>query len=122
MLCGHGSRNRLAVEEFATPILREGLERLRRQGVRRVLAAPGMHFAVGHAKNDIPSVLNTYAAESGLRIDDGRELGVDPKMMRAAGARLRECLDRAPEVPLADTRAEPGPRPAVIVGITPSGT
>jgi len=126
MLCGHGSRNRLAVEEFArlasgrrrrlpdlpvehgylefaTPILREGLERLRQQGASRVLAVPGMLFAAGHAKNDIPSVLNTYAAESGLRIDYGRELGVDPKMMQAAGARLRECLDRAPEVPLADT-------------------
>jgi sirohydrochlorin cobaltochelatase len=126
MICGHGSRNRLAVEEFARladglrrrlpelpveygylefarPILREGLERLRQQGVRRVLAVPGMLFAAGHAKNDIPSVLNTYAAESGLRIDYGRELGIDRKMLLAAGARIRECLDQAPEVPLADT-------------------
>ena len=33
------------------------------QGRERVLAVPGMLFAAGHAKNDIPSVLNTYAAE-----------------------------------------------------------
>lgn len=118
MICGHGSHNRLAVEEFARlarglrqrlpglpvehgylefarPILRVGLERLRQQGVRRVLAVPGMLFAASHAKNDIPSLLNTYAAESGLRIDYGRELGVHLKMIQAAGARIRECLDQA---------------------------
>ncbi len=131
MICGHGSRNRLAVAEFAQlaeglrrqlpqipveygylefarPILREGLERLRQQGVGRVLAVPGMLFAAGHAKNDIPSVLNTYAAETGLQIDYGRELGIDLKMIQAAGARIREALDRAPigpdgAIPLHDT-------------------
>lgn len=135
MVCGHGSRNRLAVEEFAQlaiglqqrlphlpvaygylefarPILRDGLDQLRQQGVEHVLAVPGMLFAAGHAKNDIPSVLNTYAAESGLRIDYGRELGVDRKMIEAAGARIRGALQQAdaaaaaagaPAVPLHDT-------------------
>jgi sirohydrochlorin cobaltochelatase len=118
LVCGHGSRNRLAVEEFADlvgrlrlrlagtpvefgylefarPILRDGLEALRQQGVRHVLAIPAMLFAAGHVKNDIPSVLNTYAAESGLRIDYGRELGVDRGMILAAGARIQACLDSA---------------------------
>ena len=118
MICGHGSRNRQAVAEFAQlaeglraqlpgvpveygylefarPILRDGLESLRAQGVKRVLAVPGMLFAAGHAKNDIPSVLNTYAAETGLRIDYGRELGVDLSMIQAAGARIRAALDAA---------------------------
>ncbi|MGA0997267.1 MAG: sirohydrochlorin chelatase, partial [Vulcanococcus sp.] len=129
MICGHGSRNKQAVTEFAQlaqglrrqlpdvpveygylefarPILRDGLDSLRSQGVKRVLAVPGMLFAAGHAKNDIPSVLNSYAAETGLRIDYGRELGVDLKMIQAAGARIREALDRAnaqAEVPLAET-------------------
>ena len=127
LICGHGSRNRLAVEEFAQmvealrpklaplpvehgylefarPILRDGLESLRQQGVTRVLAIPAMLFAAGHAKNDIPSVLNTYTAETGLPIDYGRELGVDRLMVAAAGARVQECLDRAsPDVPLSDT-------------------
>ncbi|MBM5795034.1 MAG: sirohydrochlorin chelatase [Cyanobacteria bacterium M_surface_7_m2_037] len=135
LICGHGSRNRQAVGEFAQlaeglrkllpgvpveygylefarPILRDGLESLRAQGVKRVLAVPGMLFAAGHAKNDIPSVLNTYSAETGLRIDYGRELGVDLSMIQAAGARIREALDasdaaaagrgEAP-VPLSDT-------------------
>jgi len=117
LVCGHGSRNRLAVEEFASlarqlqhgmgrvpvnygylefarPILRDGLDALRQRGVRHVLAIPAMLFAAGHAKNDIPSVLNTYAAETGLRIDYGRELGVDRRMINAAGARIRACLDQ----------------------------
>ena len=46
--------------EFATPVIREGLEALKRRGVDRILAVPGMLFAAGHVKNDIPSVLNTW--------------------------------------------------------------
>jgi sirohydrochlorin cobaltochelatase len=135
LICGHGSRNRQAVNEFAQlaeglraqlpgvpveygylefarPILRDGLESLRAQGVQRVLAVPGMLFAAGHAKNDIPSVLNTFSAETGLRIDYGRELGVDLSMIQAAGARIREALDDSDTaaaargetpVPLSDT-------------------
>ena len=118
MLCGHGSRDKDAVREFAvlsehlksrmpqypveygylefaTPIIRTGLDRLKAQGVTRVLAVPGMLFAAGHAKNDIPSVLNTYAAANDLKIDYGKELGIDPKMMRAAADRVQEALDKA---------------------------
>jgi len=127
LICGHGSRNRLAVAEFAAladklrqrldpvpleygylefarPILREGLDALRQRGVEHVLAVPAMLFAAGHAKNDIPSVLNTYAAETGLRIDYGRELGVDLAMIRAAGAHIQAALDATAEpVALHDT-------------------
>ena len=126
LICGHGSRNRLAVEEFeglaqglktrlpdlpveygflefAQPILREGLDRLRTQGVEKVLAIPAMLFAAGHAKNDIPSVLNTYSAETGLEIDYGRELGVDRLMIAAAGARIREALEAADPCPAEKT-------------------
>jgi sirohydrochlorin cobaltochelatase len=115
MLCGHGSRDMEAVREFAalsdrlrnrlpqypvefgylefaTPIIRTGLDALKARHVTRVLAVPGMLFAAGHAKNDIPSVLNTYAAANNLRIDYGRELGIDPKMMRAAADRVEEAL------------------------------
>ena len=127
LICGHGSRNRLAVEEFAQmveklrpklapmpvehgylefaqPILREGLDSLRQQGVTKVLAIPAMLFAAGHAKNDIPSVLNAYTAETGLPIDYGRELGVDRLMVAAAGARVQEALDRASnDIPISET-------------------
>ena len=119
MLCGHGSRDADAVREFAvlasrlkqrlphypveygylefaTPIIRSGLDSLKQQGVTHVLAVPGMLFAAGHAKNDIPSVLNTYAARNDLHIDYGKDLGIDPKMMRAAADRVQQALDAAP--------------------------
>ncbi len=115
MLCGHGSRNKLAVGEFANlskrlqnilpdvpieygylefanPVIHVGLDRLRAKGIKHVLALPGMLFAAGHAKNDIPSVLNTYAAlHEDFNITYGRELGVDTRMVRAAGERIGEA-------------------------------
>lgn len=119
MVCGHGSRNQNAAREFAkvaeglrarrsdmpveygylefcNPVIANGLDSLREQGVTRVLAVPGMLFAAGHAKNDIPSVLNTYQAQNpGMVIHYGRELGIDLKMIRAAGARIEEALAAA---------------------------
>ncbi len=119
MLCGHGSRDANAVAEFealangvrerlpgravefgflefARPIIRDGLDKLRMRGATDVLAVPGMLFAAGHAKNDIPSVLNTYQAQNpGVTIRYGRELAVDPKLLHAAGARIDEALEHA---------------------------
>ena len=118
MICGHGSRSQAAVDEFAVladrlpahlpdwpveygylefanPVIRDGLDKLRAQGCDHILAVPGMLFAAMHAKNDIPSVLNTYAAEHGVRIQYGRELGVDPKMVRAAADRVRAAMAAA---------------------------
>ena len=39
--------------------------------------------------------------ETGLKIDYGRELGVDLKMIQAAGARIREAIGAASD--LSDT-------------------
>ena len=119
MICGHGSRSQAAVDEFAVlaqklpaylpkdwetdygylefanPVIRDGLDRLRDKGCDRILAVPGMLFAAMHAKNDIPTVLNTYAKANGVEVSYGRELGVDPKMIAAAGARVQEAVNRA---------------------------
>jgi sirohydrochlorin cobaltochelatase len=128
MVCGHGSRDDHAVAEFAAvaaglrarlpqypvesgflefaePVIREGLDKLRERGVTRILAVPGMLFAAGHAKNDIPSVLNTWAAQNpGVRVEYARELGIDVKMMRAAGDRVAEALKGVGDgVPTAET-------------------
>ncbi len=116
MICGHGSRDAEAVSEFAAvargiaerlpdavvnsgflefarPIIRDGLNALRTAGVARILAVPGMLFAAGHAKNDIPSVLNAWAAEhADIPLDYGRELGIDLKLVRAAGERIEHAL------------------------------
>ncbi len=131
MICGHGSRSQAAVDEFkllaeklpaflppdwvtdygylefANPVLRVGLDNLREAGVDRIVAVPGMLFAAMHTKNDIPTVLNTYAAEHGIEVSYGRELGVDPKMIAAAGDRVRSAVAQANselgEVALEDT-------------------
>ncbi len=119
MICGHGSRSQSAVDEFAVlarklpahlppdwkvdygylefanPVIRDGLDRLRDAGCDRILAVPGMLFAAMHAKNDIPTVLNTYAAKHGVDVRYGRELGVDPKMIAAAGDRIATALAEA---------------------------
>ena len=108
MICGHGSRSQAAVDEFAVlaeklpallpsewlvdygylefanPVIRDGLDRLRAAGCERILAVPGMLFAAMHAKNDIPTVLNTYAAKHGVDVRYGRELGVDPLVRHLA--------------------------------------
>ena len=119
MVCGHGSRDEDAVSEFqavahgikerlpqyetdwgflefATPVIRNGLDALREKGIRKVLAVPGMLFAAGHAKNDIPSVLNAYQMQNpGVSISYGRELGIDLKLIRAAGDRVETALQKA---------------------------
>jgi len=119
MICGHGSRSQSAVDEFATladklpaylpddwmteygylefanPVIRDGLDKLREAGCDRILAVPGMLFAAMHAKNDIPTVLNTYAAKHGMQISYGRELGVDPKMVAAAASRIQDAVAAA---------------------------
>lgn len=118
MICGHGSRSADAVREFkamaeelrhmlapvpvsygylefATPIIRDGLDDLIAQGCTEILAIPAMLFAAGHAKNDIPSVLNAYAAQNEhITITYGRELAVDLKMIAAAGERIESILKR----------------------------
>ena len=126
MLCGHGSRSEGAVSqfadmaarmpnllpdwqiehgylEFANPVIRVGLDKLRESGCDRILAVPCMLFAAMHAKNDIPSVLNAYSAEHGVRIDYGRELDVDPRMVSAAASRIQDAIQSA------DSKGRPVP-------------
>jgi sirohydrochlorin cobaltochelatase len=119
MLCGHGSRDVDAIREFqalaghlarrlpqyevesgflefAKPIIRTGLDALKAKGVSRVLAVPGMLFAAGHVKNDLPWEINSFAAEHpDLPIVFGRELAIDTKLLAAAKARIEEAEAQA---------------------------
>ena len=119
MVCGHGSRDEDAVSEFlnfarklknqllkyeldwgflefANPVIKSGLDSLRQKGIKEIMSVPVMLFAAGHAKNDIPSVLNAYQAQyPELSISYGRELGIDLKLVRAAGERINEAIEHA---------------------------
>jgi sirohydrochlorin cobaltochelatase len=43
----------------------------------------------------VPSVLNAYAAEHGVRVQMGRDLGIDPKLLSASRDRIAAALERA---------------------------
>jgi sirohydrochlorin cobaltochelatase len=112
MVCGHGSRDnealvefeRLALGlrarlpasdiatgylEFARPTIRDGLAALTARGARRILAVPGMLFAASHVKNDLPWEINSFAAEHPeVELRFGRELSIEPKLLRAASERI----------------------------------
>lgn len=80
LLIGHGTQDRLGTDQFfqlgrrleqalgglpvqacllerQSPTIEQGWQRLMASGVRRVLAAPLLLFAAGHAKQDIPAAL-----------------------------------------------------------------
>lgn len=123
MVCGHGSRDKdaerefgrvaeglkkrfpdMPVEygflEFSAPNIHMGLNSLLEQGVEDIYAVPGMLFAATHAKNDIPSVLTTYAEKNeGVNVHYGKELGLHPAMIEAFQARIYESLGLDPENP-----------------------
>ena len=115
LVVGHGSRDVDAVEEFhrlaehfqekypdrlcatgflefARPVIADGIDKLVAQGATKITAIPGMLMAAGHAKNDIPSELNTLQAEiEGIDITYGTHLGVHANMVRASAARIEEA-------------------------------
>jgi len=119
MICGHGSRDRGAVSEFnqlavrikerlpnhrvesgflefATPVIRTGLDKLRDAGAKKIVCLPGMLFAAGHVKNDLPSEVNNYAAENpDLDLVFAADLGIDARLLDAAKQRIEEALDAA---------------------------
>ena len=112
LICGHGSRDPEATAEFelvaaalrprlpdfdfatgylefARPTIRDGLAALVARGAQRILAIPGMLFAASHVKNDLPWEMNSFMADNpGIDVRLGRDLSIDPKLLRAAGGRI----------------------------------
>ncbi len=120
MICGHGSRDPDAIREFsslkaglttrlpeydvdsgflefATPVIREGLDALAERGMERIIAIPGMLFAAGHVKNDVPSEINEFSrAHPDIDVRMGRDLAIDPKLLAACKERIEEALAANP--------------------------
>jgi len=134
LLCGHGSRDPEAISEFelaaaalrprlpefdfstgylefARPTIRDGLTLLAARGARRILAIPGMLFAASHVKNDLPWEMNSFIADHpNVDVRLARDLGIDPKLLRAAADRIAAA---------ADTRI---PRPETLLVVVGRGT
>lgn len=120
MICGHGSRSPAAVQEFhqlayhlrhrlpghdvesgflefARPVIRDGLEALKARGATQIVCLPGMLFAAGHVKNDLPSEVNEFAAANpGIDVRFGRELAVDIRLLQAAAERIAAAEKASP--------------------------
>jgi len=118
LICGHGSRDPEAIAEFellaaalrrrlpdfdfatsylefARPTIRDGLAALAARGARQILAIPGMLFAASHVKNDLPWEMNSFLADNpGIDVRLGRDLSIDPKLLRAAADRIAAAADR----------------------------
>ena len=117
LICGHGSRDPEATTEFqlvaaalrprlpdfdfatgylefARPTIRDGLAALAARGARQILAIPGMLFAASHVKNDLPWEVNSFMADNpGIDVRLGRDLAIDPKLLRAAADRIAAVAD-----------------------------
>ena len=120
MICGHGSRDPAAVREFntlaghlrgrlpdhdvesgflefATPVIRDGLEKLKARGAKRIICLPGMLFAAGHVKNDVPSEVNAFAAANPtIDVRMARDLAIDPRLLKASAERIETAEAAAP--------------------------
>ena len=117
LICGHGSRNKLAITEFkeltefiqkrypnvlveygflefAKPSLTDALDKLRKHHIKKVIAIPAMLFAAGHVKNDIPSLLMNYSKQTEMEIVYGRELGINNLMISAACERVKDVFKK----------------------------
>ena len=115
LICGHGSRNKLAITEFqeltkliqkrypnifveygflefAKPSIVDALDKLKDLSIKKVIAIPAMLFAAGHVKNDIPSLLMNYSSKTGIEIIYGRELGINNLMISAACERVKDVF------------------------------
>ena len=112
LLCAHGSRDPDAIGEFerfaamlrrrlpsadfavgylefARPTIPDGLAQLAARGARRIRALPAMLFAASHVKNDLPWEINSFTADNpDVEVRFGRDLAIDPKLLRAAAARI----------------------------------
>jgi sirohydrochlorin cobaltochelatase len=115
LICGHGSRDGAAIREFdqlaatlaarlpgravahaylefGRPVIRDGLEALKSQGARHIICLPGMLFAAGHVKNDLPSEIHDFARDNpDIDVVYGRDLDIDARLIAAAAARIEEA-------------------------------
>ncbi len=127
LLVGHGSRERLGLDEFlmtaqliaqattwgavepcflefARPTIAEGVENVARRGARPVVVAPAMLFAAGHVRRDVPAaVAQAAAGYPGLPVVAAEHLGCHEAIVALSKLRFDECLTGKPHVPAEDT-------------------
>jgi precorrin-8X/cobalt-precorrin-8 methylmutase len=127
LVIGHGSRDREGVREFlqlgrmlrqrrqgrATavafleferPTIEAGIEQLVAAGADRIVCQPGMLFAAGHVKRDVPRAVRAAMRRwRAVEFRIGRALDDHPKLFELCSIRWQEALAARPFCPREQT-------------------
>lgn len=70
-----------------------GLTDLKMRGAKKIICLPGMLFTPADVKSALPNILNAFDVENPeIDVTLGKDLGIDPKMLLAAQARVLETM------------------------------
>lgn len=70
-----------------------GLEDLKSRGATKIVCLPGMLFTPADVKSALPNAINNFdVANPDIDVTLGKDLGIDPKMLLAAQARILEAI------------------------------
>ncbi len=89
--------------EVIEPSIAVAVERLAARGCRRLVAAPLLLFAAGHARRDVPEALAAAAAAAGVSTLQSEPLGLHVDLVELSARRRLEALAGLGPVPAADT-------------------
>ena len=128
LLVGHGTRNEagrraflllaerirrrlpLPLEpcflELAEPTISQGVARLVSAGIDRLIVAPQLLFAAGHAKTDVPAAVDQALREcgaAGITVSQTTHFGCHPLIIELAHHRLREAIGSRDPLPPDET-------------------
>ncbi|WP_254513805.1 sirohydrochlorin chelatase [Anatilimnocola floriformis] len=117
LLVGHGTRNSVGQEQFLhlaeqlraavaptpvevayielqAPLIADALLDLHRQGCAKIILAPALLFAAGHAKQDIPAaVAAAQKLAPQLIVEIAEPLGCHPALLQLAAYRYSDARD-----------------------------
>ncbi|MGI8982831.1 MAG: sirohydrochlorin chelatase [Pirellulaceae bacterium] len=94
----------LAYLEMAAPTIDDGVARLVKQEVQRLVVVPLLLFAAGHAKDDIPAAVRNALAAAGrpdLPMVQTEPLGLQEPVIELAAHRFRDAAN--PQIDPQDT-------------------
>ena len=114
LLVGHGTRDGIGQREFfqvcesvaqrtqlptrpcflelAEPTIVQAVDELAQHGVKRLLVAPLLLFAAGHAQRDIPNTVRS-AVRGRMQIQQAAHLGCHPSLVQLSTLRCRAATE-----------------------------
>jgi len=89
--------------EVIEPSIAVAVDRLAARGCRRLVAAPLLLFAAGHARRDVPEALGAAVAAAGVVARQSEPLGLHDAVVELSARRRVEALAGVGPVAAADT-------------------